>query len=746
MKRWLRLGLQTAFGLFLLWLWLRTVSLPEVASHARVQSWPAVALMILLFLVTTIIRVRRWLLLLRPLAPVGMVRAFAMSAAGGLLNYVVPIRSGDAARAWWLWRRHRVPAGSALATIVIDKACDLTGVAVVLAILEIVAATGAVRAPRGLLGAAALAVALLTAVLGTALVGPRIARSSVARRILPARFAGALAGQAFAFRAGARGLWTPALAGRLAGLTALALVIDAFNFTLLFTAVGVQVPTLQAMAAYPALLLSFAVPAGPGYLGNLEVAGSLVLGGGLGLAPAVAAGAIVLYHAITAGYALVIGVVGFLLVGGKRRLRASGPSRIAVFHCGFTYSGGGERIVIEEVLGLRRRGFKVECYAPTVDASRCYPDLIGEVRVRTFLPQLPRWFPYREAIQMAAASLLMPLYAWRLRGVDAIVACNQPSAWIAWWAARLIDVPYVVYLNQPNRLVYPRSIDRETGWVANADYRLLAGIVMRATTFVAWADRRSVQEADQLLVNGDYIGDIIRGIYKRDAVDCPAGCHVAASGFPLPPESRFTGGLTVNGYPIRRPYVLLTNRHYPQKRFDLAIRALQEVRNRHPKVQLIIPGPATSHTATLQALTSELKLNDGVLFLGAITEEELNRLYEGAAVYVYPAPEEDFGMGVIESMAKGVPVVAWNQAGPTVTLGSGTGHLVEPLEVGDYADAIASLLDDPAANQATGERAFEWARRFDWERHLDVLERAILEVARAHERGAAGLAAAASTA
>jgi glycosyltransferase involved in cell wall biosynthesis/uncharacterized membrane protein YbhN (UPF0104 family) len=736
-KRWVRLGLQTAIGLLLLWLWLRTVSLPEVVSHARVHSWPAVVLMVCLFLVTSLIRVRRWLLLLRPLAPVGMVRAFAMSSAGGLLNYVIPIRSGDAARAWWLWRRHRVPAGSALATIVIDKACDLAGVALVLAILEIVAATGAVSAPRGLLGAAALAVALLAAVLGTALLGPRVARSTLARKVLPARFAAALAGQAFAFRAGARGLWTPVLAGRLAALTILALAIDAFNFTLLFTAVGVQVPTLRAMAAYPALLLSFAIPAGPGYLGNLEVAGSLVLGGGLGLAPAVAAGAIVLYHAITAGYALVVGLVGFLLVGGRRRLRARGPRQIAVFHCGFTYSGGGERIVIEEVLGLRRRGFKVECYAPTVDASRCYPDLIGEVRVRTFLPQLPRWFPYREAIQMAAASLLMPIYAWRLRGIDAIVACNQPSAWIAWWAARLIDVPYVVYLNQPNRLVYPRNIDRETGWVANADYRLLAGIVMRATKFVAWADRRSVQEADQLLVNGDYIGDIIRGIYKRDAVDCPAGCHVAASGFPLPRESRFTGGLTINGYPVRRPYVLLTNRHYPQKRFDLAIRAIQEVRKVDPKVQLVIPGPATSHTAVLQALTSELKISDAVIFLGAITEDELNRLYEGAAVYVYPAPEEDFGMGVIESMAKGVPVVAWNQAGPTVTVGPGTGHLAEPLEVRAYAAGISKLLDDPAGNQATGERAFEWARRFDWERHIDTLQRAIMDVARSHEQVAA---------
>src|SRR5437762_5380094 len=328
-NRWIRLGLQTAFGLALLYLWLRTVSLPEIAAHARVQSWWAVALMIVLFLLNSVIRARRWLMLLRPLAPVGMVRAFAMNAAGGLLHYVLPIRSGDAARAWWLWRRHRIPAGSALATIVIDKACDLAAVAVVLAALEVVALAGAMQAPRGLLGAAALAIALLGAVLGTALLGPRIARSRLARRVLPARFASGLAGQAFAFRAGARGLWSPELAIRLGALTVLALAIDAFNFTLLFTAVGVPVPLPKAMAAYPAILLSFAVPAGPGYLGNLEVAGSLVLGGGLGLASSVAAGAIVLYHAITAANALALGLLSFFLVGGRRRARSSGPRGIA---------------------------------------------------------------------------------------------------------------------------------------------------------------------------------------------------------------------------------------------------------------------------------------------------------------------------------------------------------------------------------------------------------------------------------
>src|SRR5260370_39533429 len=117
MNRWVRLGLQTAFGIALLWLWIRTVSLSDVASHIRVQRWWVLPLMVLIFLITSVMRARRWQWLLRALAPVGMVRAFAMNAAGGLLNYVLPIRSGDAARAWWPWRRPRGPPRPAPAAV-----------------------------------------------------------------------------------------------------------------------------------------------------------------------------------------------------------------------------------------------------------------------------------------------------------------------------------------------------------------------------------------------------------------------------------------------------------------------------------------------------------------------------------------------------------------------------------------------------------------------------------------------------
>src|SRR5258706_807989 len=180
MNRWVRLGLQTAVGIALLILWIRTVSLTDVASHIRVQRWWVLQLMLLISVITSVMRARRWQWLLRSLAPVGMVRAFAMNAAGGLLNYVLPIRSGDAARAWWLWRRHRVPAGSALATIVIDKACDLAGVALVLAVLAVVAATGVVAAPPALLGATALAGGPPRARLGPPPPWPRAARSALA--------------------------------------------------------------------------------------------------------------------------------------------------------------------------------------------------------------------------------------------------------------------------------------------------------------------------------------------------------------------------------------------------------------------------------------------------------------------------------------------------------------------------------------------------------------------------------------
>jgi glycosyltransferase involved in cell wall biosynthesis len=413
------------------------------------------------------------------------------------------------------------------------------------------------------------------------------------------------------------------------------------------------------------------------------------------------------------------------VVAALASLPADKRLKIAVFHCSFIYSGGGERIVLEEVKGLRQRGHTVVCFAPTLNRANCYPDLIDEIGVQTFLPQLPKWFPLRDAIAMGLTSLLAPTFALRFREADVFVGANQPSAWIAYCLARLLRKPYVVYLNQPNRLIYPRAIDKETGWLTRRDYYVLNALIQRLKRFVAWADRKSFTGADVMLVNGDYMAGIITEIYGRLPVECPAGCH------PQPLEQLNPAGaqadsFTIKEVTIRKPYVLLTNRHEPQKKFEYAIQAMAHVLPAVPQASLVIPGPFTSHTPSLIALAEQLGIAEHVLFLGPISEADLQHLYRDAAVYCYPAPEEDFGMGVIEAMAWGVPVVAWNHAGPTVTVVGGvTGYLAEPYEVESYAAGIRHLLLDPETRLKMGRAAHDRAEaQFSWERHVQILEEA----------------------
>ncbi len=411
--------------------------------------------------------------------------------------------------------------------------------------------------------------------------------------------------------------------------------------------------------------------------------------------------------------------------------------KIAVFHCGFVYSGGGERIVLEEVKGLRRLGHAVSCFAPTLDPSLCYPDLIGEVGVRTLLPQMPKGFPLGDAVAMALTSLLAPALAFRFREFEVFLGANQPGAWIAFCMARMLRKPYVVYMNQPNRLLYPRVIDEETGWLTRRDYYVLNEAIQRLKRFVIWADRASFTGAKVLLANGAYIAGVIQKIYGREPGLCPAGCH------PQPREAlrlnsytAYEGSFTVGETRISKPYVLITNRHEPQKKFEHVIEALTRICEAAPDASLIIPGPPTSHTPRLKALAGRLGISNKVHFLGQVTEQDLQRLYREATVYCYPSPEEDFGMGVIEAMAWGVPVVAWNWAGPTVTVVDGeTGYLAQPYRVDDYAAAMLDLLLHREVRARMGRAARDRAEAlFSWKQHVNILEKALWRAVAEMER------------
>jgi glycosyltransferase involved in cell wall biosynthesis len=99
----------------------------------------------------------------------------------------------------------------------------------------------------------------------------------------------------------------------------------------------------------------------------------------------------------------------------------------------------------------------------------------------------------------------------------------------------------------------------------------------------------------------------------------------------------------------------------------------------------------------------DLGLEHRVTFLGRQTLDELVRLYNQAQIVVSPSLYEGFGLPAAEAMACGTPVIATTAgAFPETIVHNETGVLVPPADARALADAIASLLADPARRAAMG--------------------------------------------
>jgi glycosyltransferase involved in cell wall biosynthesis len=104
------------------------------------------------------------------------------------------------------------------------------------------------------------------------------------------------------------------------------------------------------------------------------------------------------------------------------------------------------------------------------------------------------------------------------------------------------------------------------------------------------------------------------------------------------------------------------------------------------------------------------------VFAGFQAGDDLGRAVAGMDIFFMPSVTESFGNVTCEAMAAGVPVVAANATGNKDLVVNGeTGFLVEPRDIGGYADAIARLIEDPALRMAAGKAANARVQGYDWD-------------------------------
>jgi len=169
-----------------------------------------------------------------------------------------------------------------------------------------------------------------------------------------------------------------------------------------------------------------------------------------------------------------------------------------------------------------------------------------------------------------------------------------------------------------------------------------------------------------------------------------------------------------------RPTVVCVSRLVPRKGQDTLIRAWPAVRDRVPGAALLVVGRGRD-LPRLRRLVRRRGLDRDVVFTGGVPWAELPMHYAAGDVFAMPCRTrrggldvEGLGIVYLEASATGLPVLAGDSGGaPEAVVEGETGWVLPGRSVTAVAARVSTLLADPAAARAAGEKGRAWVER-EW--------------------------------
>jgi len=174
------------------------------------------------------------------------------------------------------------------------------------------------------------------------------------------------------------------------------------------------------------------------------------------------------------------------------------------------------------------------------------------------------------------------------------------------------------------------------------------------------------------------------------------------------------------GFPENSSVLLYAGRISPEKNVKLlpeVLRSLLKFHNSEYCLLIVGGGPQADW------LQNELeKIAPGKYeFFGHIADKEkLADIYANADIFLHPNPNEPFGIGPLEAMASGLPVVAPNSGGVLSYADDKNAWLKEPTAEDFYA-AVRDIFKDAGKRETKIRNAIETARSYTWENSTDKL-------------------------
>lgn len=176
---------------------------------------------------------------------------------------------------------------------------------------------------------------------------------------------------------------------------------------------------------------------------------------------------------------------------------------------------------------------------------------------------------------------------------------------------------------------------------------------------------------------------------------------------------------------LDRPYVLFTGTIEPRKNLRRLLTAFSMLAD---DIDLVLVGPTGWREVLPDHLLRLGGRADRVHAMGWVPEQELDALYAGAEVFVYPSLMEGFGLPVLEALAHGTPVVT-SAGTSTEELIGRAGLAVDPTDTAAIAEAIHTMMTDEELRGAAEASALPRAQQFPWKLTVDKTVAAYREVA-----------------
>lgn len=168
----------------------------------------------------------------------------------------------------------------------------------------------------------------------------------------------------------------------------------------------------------------------------------------------------------------------------------------------------------------------------------------------------------------------------------------------------------------------------------------------------------------------------------------------------------------------RTPIVLVLQRLEPAKDTETALRAWASSGLHRGSWRLHIAGDGAERKQ-LEWLASRLGISESCRFLG--DRDDVSEHLRRASILLAPAPDEPFGLSVVEAMAVGLPVVATASAGHLESVGLCRDPvLFRPGDAHGAGRLLGDLAGDPERRAAYGKRLQELQReRFSTSRQVE---------------------------